>query len=117
MIAFRRALAILLVIGVALLIGFAAFPKKYFLIKNLDNNKYYLESGIFDSSPGGIFEGTLENIALTNNYLYAEVIRLSSGDISGIYRMELRSGKVEGPILEPEGLQWSHPSLSKTILP
>ena len=62
---------------------------------------YYVQKQGVDSG-GGVFDGIITQIGWKGDELVAQVVRLSSTDKNGWYKLNLRTGLVEGPILSSE---------------
>lgn len=80
------------------------------IYKNPDNGKIYLKNGSFDTSPGGVFDGVVEEIAIVDGYLFAKVDRLFEGDVDGVYKLQLSNGRVSGPVQLTKDLEWQTPT-------
>jgi hypothetical protein len=59
---------------------------------------YYVCIRGYEDTAGGVFDGVVEQLGIRNNKLFAKVKRLSSGDISGWYELNLDTGSVSGPL-------------------
>ncbi|MFT4175264.1 MAG: hypothetical protein QM627_01295 [Luteolibacter sp.] len=67
---------------------------------------YYLEKN-GERTPGGVFDGIVKEIAWQGDEVVARVQRLSSSDKSGWYKLNIKTGKMEGPIEDFEIYQGS----------
>lgn len=65
-----------------------------------ENGKYY----VIDSkhSPGGVFDGTIEEIGWNQDWILARVTRLHHGDTNGWYALDFKTRQVVGPIEESD---------------
>jgi hypothetical protein len=62
---------------------------------------YYVgEKGV--DSGGGVFDGIVKQVGWRGDEIVAEVVRLSSGDVSGWYKLDIKNGSVTGPITNSE---------------
>jgi len=57
---------------------------------------YVIETGV--DSPGGVFDGVVNDIGWKGNEILARIERLSSSDPSGWYILNINTGVVSGPI-------------------
>lgn len=62
---------------------------------------YYIQKRGVDSG-GGVFDGIVTQVGWKGNEVIADVVRLSSTDENGWYKLNLTTGLVEGPILFAE---------------
>jgi hypothetical protein len=62
---------------------------------------YYIgEKGV--DSGGGVFDGIVKKVGWRGDEVVAKVVRLSSGDESGWYKLDITNGSVTGPISSGE---------------
>ena len=61
---------------------------------------YYINQRGIDSG-GGVFDGIVLRILVTDGDFYAEIQRLSSSDKNGWYKLNLDTGVVIGPVEIP----------------
>ncbi len=72
---------------------------RYFLYHFTDGGDiYYLHKGIWDMSPGGVFEGTIQEIGWNKDWIVVKVQRLCGIDPSGWYVLNVKRGSVMAPI-------------------
>ena len=95
-------LAIVLVVGGLIMSGFGRFGGQqlghgYKLWRESESGLFYVLRGWRDRSGGGVFEGTITSIGVTNQKVVCYVRRLASIDKDGWYSLDLRSGKLTGP--------------------
>lgn len=81
-----------------------------YLIENDDSASpilyYIVEKGT--DSPGGVFEGIVKKVAWKEDRLLVDVQKLSSGDLSGWYILDIRSERITGPINDPKEIALYH---------
>lgn len=73
--------------------------KNNYYIERFDEGEtvYYIcERGV--DSGGGVFDGIIKEVALDKDYIYANVQRLASSDKGGWYRLNIKTGQIQGPI-------------------
>lgn len=70
-------------------------------LERFESGKYYLRTR-GDTSLGGTFDGTIEQIGWNKSFILARVNRLYQGDSNGWYLLDLRTRVVRGPISESE---------------
>jgi hypothetical protein len=58
---------------------------------------YYIQKRGVDSG-GGVFDGIVKQVAWKGDEVVADVVRLSSTDANGWYKLNMTNGLVEGPI-------------------
>jgi hypothetical protein len=63
---------------------------------------YYVGKSGTTVEGGGVFDGTVEEIGWNENWILARVTRLSSGDTNGWYALNLKTGKINGPLQDIE---------------
>lgn len=51
---------------------------------------------------GGVFDGTVQELGWSNDWILARVKRLYHGDINGWYAVNVRTGKIVGPLQASE---------------
>jgi hypothetical protein len=73
----------------------------YYLERFSENGKFYLRQH-GDRSTGGVFDGHLLQIGANPDTIIAYVKRLYRGDPDGWYMLDVRTGKVSGPLTECE---------------
>ncbi len=73
---------------------------RYFLYRCTEGGPkhYYLHKGIWDMSPGGVFEGTIQEIGWNKDWIVVKVQRLCGIDPSGWYVLNVKRGSVMAPI-------------------
>lgn len=62
---------------------------------------YYLQQRGVDSG-GGVFDGIVTQLGWKGDEVVADVVRLSSADENGWYKLNLKTGVVAGPIPSAE---------------
>lgn len=62
---------------------------------------YYIQKKGVDSG-GGVFDGIVTRVGWKGDEVIADVVRLSSTDKNGWYKLNLSTGLVDGPILSAE---------------
>src|SRR5438034_1367033 len=55
-----------------------------------ENGKYYLVTSKNDLSGGGVFDGTVEEIGWSQDWVLARITRLSPSDTNGWYALDLK---------------------------
>ena len=73
----------------------------YYLERFPENGRFYLRQR-GDGSTGGVFDGHLLWIGANQDAVIAYVKRLYRGDPDGWYVLDVRTGKVSGPLTECE---------------
>jgi len=73
----------------------------YYLERFSENGKFYLRQR-GDRSTGGVFDGYLLQIGANQDIVVAYVRRLYRGDPDGWYMLNVKTGKVSGPLTENE---------------
>ena len=73
---------------------------RYFLYRCTEGGPkhYYLHKGIWDMSPGGVFEGTIQEIGWNKDWIVAKVERICGIDPNGWYVLDVKRGSVMAPI-------------------
>jgi len=66
-------------------------------LEKAESGKCYLRKAR-DKSLGGVFDGVVLEVGWSSEMVLGNVSRLYRGDPDGWYRLEIRSGKVTGPI-------------------
>ncbi len=82
---------------------------EYRLERFNENGKYYLVDSK-DESGGGVFDGTIDQIGWSQDWILAQVIRLYHGDANGWYALNVKTKQVTGPLSESDIK--SNPALS-----
>ena len=59
---------------------------------------YYVGAPGMAINGGGVFDGTIQRIGWNASWILAKVIRLYQGDTNGWYALNLKTGKVTGPL-------------------
>lgn len=67
---------------------------------------YYIQKRGVDSA-GGVFDGIVTQVGWKDVELIADVVRLSSADASGWYKLNLDTGVVEGPMPSSEAAKFA----------
>ncbi len=73
-------------------------PGGYVLDRFSENGMCYLMSSYGDSSGGGILDGTVDEIGWNSDWILAHVVKLYHGDTNGWYALNVKTGKITGPI-------------------
>lgn len=92
-------LALILVVGCSR--GSVHILGGYYLEKFPENNHFYLRRR-GDGSIGGVFDGYLLSIGVSTNVIIAYVKRLYRGDVDGWYMLDVKSGRLTGPLSDGE---------------
>lgn len=75
------------------------FGNGYYLERFSENGLYYVHTS--GDNPGvGVFEGTVERIGVTNDFVTAFVRKCYRGDPDGWYVLNTKSTKIVGPLSE-----------------
>ncbi|MEZ5324733.1 MAG: hypothetical protein R3F19_06690 [Verrucomicrobiales bacterium] len=77
----------------------------YYLEKFPENGKFYMRRAGEGDVPGGVFDGIVLEVGWSDTVVLAKIKRLYGGDEDGVYRLDLSSGQVIGP-LPDETLQF-----------
>ncbi|MCX6894562.1 MAG: hypothetical protein NTZ16_03460 [Verrucomicrobia bacterium] len=101
----NRLTAIALIMGSCLFFGCSPSTRKlineYSLERFNENEQYYVVTP--DDEPGGgVFDGTIHEIGWNQDWILALVTRLSHGDKSGWYALNLKTKQIVGPIEDSE---------------
>lgn len=95
-------LALLILIGGLILSRFGRFGGQQLggghkLWRASESGLYYVLRGWRDRSPGGVFEGTIQRIGVTNESVFCYVRRLMRDNNDGWYLLDVKTGSVSGP--------------------
>jgi hypothetical protein len=58
---------------------------------------YYLEAPGYESSGGGVLDGTVEEIGWNQDWILARVNRIYRGDTNGWFALNIKTRQISGP--------------------
>ncbi|TFW26998.1 hypothetical protein [Duganella callida] len=100
---YRILLATFFMLGVMGCSDTKSLPGNYKLERWEDNKTYYLLGpSTQDAKGGGLIDGTVLRIAWSDEVIFAERLSTFRGDPDGWMLIDIKSGKVSGPISESE---------------
>lgn len=96
---YRMLLAIFFLLGVTGCTDTKSLPGNYKLERWEDNKTYYLLGpSEQDVKGGGLIDGTILRIAWSDEVIFAERFSTFRGDPDGWMFIDIKSGKISGPI-------------------